>query len=235
MRELKKLERSAIEAVARRFKATCEEGGDSAGAWLVVAGKRVAIHIAAMKRRSAGRGDEAKPHLRFDKVAARLIERLREACSQSVPDGATVLLTVTAPIRLAAKTAAGLEDKVHALLAGGSIGGDAKDTIHGNRVQIRVLRGQFDQAPKMIGLVHNPDTDPLLLLDIGSELLEAMKDVGLGPMAEPTGERWLAVVSARGIACLETFRCIYSQLHIASSFKRALIVFSDGRVEELMG
>jgi hypothetical protein len=235
MRELKNPERSAIEAVAGRFKATWEEGGDSVDAWLVVAGKRVAIDIVAMKRRSAGRGGEARPHLRFDKVAARLIERLREACSQSVADGATVLLTVTAPVRLAAKTAAGLEDKVQALLADGPIGGDVKYAIHGNRVQIRVLKGQFDQAPKMIGFVHNPDTAPLLLLDMGSELLEAMKDVGLGPMAEPTGERWLAVVSARGIACLETFRCIYSQLHIASSFKRALIVFGDGRVEELTG
>lgn len=117
--DLTKQERTAIEAVARRFSATWEKGSDPPDAYVVVAGKRIAVEIATLKRRVNGQGDAGKTRLRFDKVATRLIERLQE-----------------------------------------------KGTIHGNRVQIRLLRGESERAPKMIGFVHNPDSDPDLLLNM---------------------------------------------------------------------
>ncbi len=43
MRDLKKQERTAIEAVARRFSATSEKSSDSPDAYIRVAGKRVAV------------------------------------------------------------------------------------------------------------------------------------------------------------------------------------------------
>jgi hypothetical protein len=107
MRDLKKQERTAIEAVARRFSATW----DPLDSYIMVAGKRVAVDITTLKRRGTGQGNAAKPRLRFDKVATRLIERLQAALGETVPDGMTVLLTITAPIRLPSRTAASLEDK----------------------------------------------------------------------------------------------------------------------------
>jgi hypothetical protein len=71
----------------------------------MVDGKRVAVDITTLKRRGAGEGNAAKPRLRFDKVATRLIERLQATLGETVPDGTTVLLTITAPIRLPSKTA----------------------------------------------------------------------------------------------------------------------------------
>lgn len=98
----------------------------------------------------------------------------------------TVLLTITAPIRLPSKTAAVLEGKIQTLFGRGSPGRDEKDTIHGNHVQIRLLRDESIRAPKMIGFVHNPDTDPLLLLNMTRELLE------LSAEAEETCRRSMA-------------------------------------------
>ena len=138
----------------------------------MVAGKRVAVDISTLERRGTGQGNATKPRLRFDKVATRLIERLQATLGEIVPDGITVLLTITAPIRLPSKTAASLEDKIQPLLGRGSPGRDEKDTIHGNRVQIRLLREGSERAPKMIGFVHNSDFDPLLLLNMTRELLE---------------------------------------------------------------
>lgn len=123
MRDLKQ-ERTAIEAVARRFSATWEEGGDPPAACLMVAGKRIAVDIATLKRRGIGQGSAAKPRLRFDKVATRLIEGLRATLAETVPDGMTVLLTITAPIRLPSKTAASLEDRMRDLLRRRSPGRD---------------------------------------------------------------------------------------------------------------
>jgi hypothetical protein len=235
MRDLKKQERTAIEAVARRFSATWEKGSDPPDAYLMVARKRVAVDITTLKRRGAGQGNAAKPRLRFDKVATRLIESLQATLGETVPDGMTVLLTITAPIRLPAKTAASLEDKIQTLLGRGSTGRDEKDTIHGNRVQIRLLRDESERAPKMIGFVHNSDSDPLLLLNITCDLLELISADAGRQRPKLAVDRWLVVISAGGISCLEAYRCIYSQLRTETDFKKVLMVFSDGSVGMLMG
>jgi hypothetical protein len=235
MRDLKKQERIAIEAVARRFRATWEKGSDPPDAFVIVARKRVAVDIVTLKRRGTGQGNAAKPRLRFDKVATKLIERLQATLGKTVPDGTTVLLTITAPIRLPSKTAASLEDKIETLLGRGSPGRDEQDTIHGNRVQIRLLRDESERAPKMIGFVHNSDSDPLLLLNLTRELLALFSTEPGRRAPHFAGDRWLVVISAAGSSCLEAYRYVYSQLRMATNFKQILIVFGDGRVGILTG
>jgi hypothetical protein len=235
MRDLNKQERTAIEAVARRISATWEKSSDPPDAYILVAGKRVAADITTLKRRGTDQGHAAKPRLRFDKVATRLIDRLQATLGESAPDGMTVLLTVTAPIRLPSKTAAALEEKIQTLLGRGSPRRDEKDTIHGNRVQIRILRDESGRAPRMIGFVHNSESDPLRLLNMTRELLE-LSSGEAGRAAETlAADRWLVVISARGSSCLEAYRYIYSQLRMATDFKKILMVFGDGGVGILTG
>ncbi len=234
MRDLKEQERSAIAAVARRFSATWEKGSGS-DVYFAVAGKRVAVDITTLKRRGPGQGNAAKPRLRFDKVATRLMERLRATAGETVPDGMTVLLTITAPIRLPSKTAVSLEDRIKTLLGRRRSGQNGIDTIHGNRIRIRLVSDESERAPKLIGFVHSSDSDPRLLLNLTRELLELIR-AGAGRRApKPAGDRWLVVMSARTISCLEAYRYIYSQLRIATGFKRILLVFGDGRVGILTG
>jgi hypothetical protein len=245
MRDLKKQERTAIEAVARRFSATWEKGSDPPDAYITVAGKRVAVDITTLKRRGTGRDNAAKPGfakpgfaklgLRFDKVATRLMERLQASLGETVPDGMTVLLTVTAPIRLPSKTAASLEDKIQTLLGRGSRGRDERDTIHGNRIRIRLLRDESEGAPRVIGFVHNSDSDPVLLLNMTGELLELIRAEAGRRAPRLVGDQWLVVISAGGISCLEAYRYIYSQLRMATDFQKIFMVFGDGRVGMLAG
>jgi hypothetical protein len=233
--DLKKQEQSTMEAVARRFSAKWKEGGDSPGAYLKVNGKRVAVTTATLTRRGAGQGNTGTPRLRFDRVVIWLMKRLQATLAKTVPKGVTVLLTVTAPIRLPAKTAASLGERIQTLLGRGKPGRDvpARDletTIHGNRIRIRVLRDESGRAPKMIGFVHNSDTDPLLLFNMTGEMLE-LASVEAGRRAPKSFvERWLVAVSARGISCLPAYRYIYSQLLAAPGFKKVVMVFGDGRV-----
>lgn len=49
------------------------------------------------------------------------------------------------------------------------------------------------------------------------------------------GDRWLVVISAGGISCLEAYRYIYLLLRMATDFKKVLMVLGDGRVEVLTG
>ncbi len=230
MRDLKKQERAAIEAVARRFAATWEKGSDPADVYFMLGGKRVAVDVATLKRRGSGQGNDVKPRLRFDKVATRLIERLQAAAGGTVPDGMTVLLTVTAPILLPSKTAASLEDKIQTILERGSRGRDEEATIHGNRVRIRILREESELAPKLIGFVHNADSDPLLLLNMTSELLELLSAVGSRRRPKLTGDRWLVVTGAGEISRLGAYRYICSQIRITADVKKSFMVFGDGDV-----
>jgi len=154
----------------------------------MVAGKRLAVDITSLKQSGTGQGNAVKPCLRFDKVATRLIERLQATLGETVPDGMTVSLTITPPIRLPSKTAASLEDRIQTLLGRGSPGRDEKETVHGNRVRIRLLRDEYERAPKMIGFVHNSDTGPLLLLNMTLELLELVSaEAGRRTGAEACG------------------------------------------------
>ena len=233
MSELKDQERTAIEAVAKRFSATWEKRNEQGGAFIMLAGKRVAVEVATLRRRGTGEGDAAGPRLRFDKVATRLMERLQATLGKAVPDGMTVSLTITAPIRLPSRTTAALEDKVKILLGRRSPGRDEEATFNGNCVRIRLLKVESGHAPKMIGFVHNSDSNPLLLLDMTSEWLKLI-EAGRRA-AKWAGDRWLVVTTAGGMGCLAAHRCISSQLRSAGGFKKIVGGFGDGRVEVLAG
>lgn len=232
MRDLKKQERTAIEAVARQFSATLEKDNDSPDVYITVAGKRVTVDIATLKRHGTG---QAKPRLRFDKVATRVIKRLQAALGEIVPDGMTVLLTITAPIRLPSKTAATLEDKIRTLLGRGLAGREEKETINGNRVRILFLRNDTVRAPKVIGFVHNAESDPRLLFNMTQELLELISGEVTRRTTSRAGERWLVAICARDSSYSEVYRYIYSQLTTETVYQKTVMVFGDGRVAMLAG
>jgi len=97
------------------------------------------------------------------------------------------------------------------------------------------LRDESERAPKMIGFVHNSDSDPLLLLNMTGELLELIGAEAGRRAPGLAGERWLVAIGAGGISCLEAYRYIYSQLRMATDFKKILMVFGDGRIGMLAG
>src|SRR5579875_2859414 len=72
--------------------------------------------------------------LRFDKVALRLLDDVKAAVSQRLPAGQSIAFTVTAPIRLPAKTSVALQEW---LRRPGTQGWST--TIHGNKVRARLL------------------------------------------------------------------------------------------------
>lgn len=107
--------------------------------------------------------------LRFDKVAIELVDRVRAGTRSFVPDGTTLVFTVTAPIRLSGKTAAALIDAVHAAFARRPAAIDLKQVVHGNTVRVRLLKGRASH--RVIGFVHNPEISGELLLDVTRSVL----------------------------------------------------------------
>lgn len=227
---LPKIEQTALEAVARHFSATLESGHDRAGAYLRVAGRPIALVVTAIESRASERVRATRHGLRFDRVALGLIERLRTALSGSVPDGETVITTITAPIKLPGKTAAALEDRIRKLLGARRAPARLTDTIHGNRIQAHVLKGGAPRTARLIGFVHNPDSDPAILLSVTRALL-----TGIGSGERATRSRWLVLVDHRGLVPIATYRQVYSQLYVGNVFEQTLVIRPGGEVVTLGG
>jgi hypothetical protein len=118
----------------------------------------------------AGSGlSPAKLGLRFDRVVLRVLGDLRTFAEGAAPDGVTVLVTMTAPIRLPARTVETLREKIGALLANPATS-DA-GAVHGNQVRVRLVRPSAGDHPKLLGFVHNPGRDTDQLLDLAERWL----------------------------------------------------------------
>lgn len=183
--------------------------------YLKIAGRRVAVNVVTF----AG---VQEPRLRFDRVALGLVRRLQASVSKSVPEAKAVIVTVTAPIRQASKTGAALEHRIRELLAVRRA--QLKATIHGNRIQVRVLQGGARRTSKLMGFVHNPKPDPSVLFDVTRSLLDC---IGSGKRP-PRGDRWLIIANQDGLAPVETVRQVCLALRARTVFKRILLEESEG-------
>jgi hypothetical protein len=108
------------------------------------------------------------PRLRFDKVAQRVVRDLRDTLSRAAPRNAAVIVTVTAPIRLPAKTVAELGRQF-----AGRLARDFDKVICGNRVRARIVRRCVPGSPKVVVFIHNPAPPPGGLFKIAEDLLSA--------------------------------------------------------------
>jgi len=128
--------------------------------------KKIAYEIATVNKLSV-----KKLGLRFDKVVIRLLGDLSDFAERIVPKGETILLTITAPIKVPAKTEQEIERRIRHLLESGAPHRDWQATIFENKVRLRIFSALPVQHMPMIGFVHNPDTDPKLLLDLAVQWL----------------------------------------------------------------
>jgi hypothetical protein len=123
------------------------------------------VETTLVEREISARAKAAKLRLRHDKVVRGLDGDLKAALTGVLPKGRSVLITVTAPIKLPSKTAAMLVS----LVREGLPRGEVRKTVHGNRVRVRAISRPAANLPQVLTLVHNPESDAGLILDIAEE------------------------------------------------------------------
>jgi hypothetical protein len=109
--------------------------------------------------------------LRFDRVVVRVLRDLWRFAEGSTLPRATVIVTLTAPIRAPAKTVIALELEIDALLRAGVGGRDRVADVWGNAVRLRLVEHALTRSHKLIGFVHNRDVDAKHLLDLAEQWL----------------------------------------------------------------
>ena len=195
---------------------------------LTLAGKRITLVVTTVETRAARRARIAKSGLRFDRVALGLIARLQTALHDAVPDHDTVLVTITAPIRLPAKTAAAMTEKIRSLVATRAAPARLTDRIHGNDIQAHLLKGGTARTSRLVGFVHNPDSDPAILVAVTRSLLARVDS-----RQRAAGSRWLVVAGQDASVPLETYRRVWAQLGLRTVFEKTLVVVAGGRIATL--
>ncbi len=134
-----------------------------------MAAKSPAIDADTVEREIIARLTAAKFRLRFDKVALRFVDGLKAALADVVPEGETVVFTITAPIRLPAKTAQAVESIARSCPPDG----ERRETVHDNEVRTRRLSGTQKHMPRALGFVHNLESDAGAILALaGARLIE---------------------------------------------------------------
>lgn len=195
-----------------------------------IAGKPIELKVLAFTPKPARNRGAVKPRLRLDRVAIGLVDRLRAALGLAVPDDRTIVVTVTAPIRQAAKTAAAMEQEIRLRLRRRSMGRSA-GRIHGNKIQIWILPGGTALTSKLVGFVHNPDKDPAILIELTRALLAASgpeRRAGRGAR-----KRWLVIENQAGLLPIESYRNVCGQLRLGVVFEQILVTLARGAAEEL--
>jgi hypothetical protein len=233
MSESKNARQSAIEAVARQFKATWQSAEGPPDAYLTVRGRQVALDVALIDPLRFRQKPAAKAtRLREDKVAQRVLRDINSALDAHVPAGRAIVLTLGAPIKLPNKLVAALAALLLAYLKAGAAEVDEKKTILGNRVRFRVTEAKW--ATKVIGFVFTGDPAPSTLANTLRSLHdEIVAKAKMRPPKKFAGDRWLVLHSDHWIADIKTYRYALSQLSPPHDFSEVLMVFDRGRVEPL--
>jgi len=225
-------ERVALEPIAKHLAGARVRGRAPADASVRLAGKRIALTVVALSPQASHARRSARPSLRLDRVALEVVSRVRTAIQRQVPADRTIVVTISAPIRLAAKTAAALSSRVLNRVSGRARAERSLHRIHGNRIEIWILQGGIATTSKLVGFVHNPDVDPRIFIEVTRALLAA-----IGPhrraAARRSGARWLLFENHGDRLPIETYRNVCQQLRLGTAFERLFVALPDGGIERL--
>jgi hypothetical protein len=129
---------------------------------------RAAPKALAAGRLPPGTWTQSLPRLRFDRTAQRVVRSLQAALADVAPARTALVVTVTAPIRLPARTVADLSARLRSPLAR-----DFDKRVCGNRVRARIVRCRLKGGPRVIVFVHNPKLAPSGLFKLAEALLSS--------------------------------------------------------------
>ncbi len=108
----------------------------------------------------------ARLGLRFDRVVERVRSDLYARATAVVPEAATILVTITAPILQPVKTVEAITAKMHSLARRPSTPRrDLTTDACGNRVRLRLWFPETPTGARLWLFVHNVDVDANQLLD----------------------------------------------------------------------
>ncbi len=232
MSTLRPEKRGAIDAVAGLFSATWHEGDGRRGAYLRLAGRRVAVEIRTLEPPPTMGDTIAKQRLRYDRVALRFVRDLRTRLIPLLARREAAIVTIRAPILQAGKTVDALEERLRARRAGKAASTELTTRAFGNRIGIRLVHNT-GRGSELLGFVHSEGSSPAIIANAVQSLLGYLRPPpGISAAAGKT-DRWLILCGATALG--DTYRDACSQLSNIAPFEKIVLVAEGGRVETIAG
>jgi hypothetical protein len=233
--QLATAKRMAIDALAKHCLLDWQEGEEPPDAYVLLAGRRIAVDVVMIAGASGKRTGAPEARLREDAVVRRVLPRIENAVCLAVPVGKTFTFTINAPIREPAKLIAALTKMLltHVESSAGQV--EKKVTILGNRVQFCISEDGPRRTTAVTGFVfgNSPPLDVLVdAIRNVSAIVTAQAQKHIPPAF--SGDRWLVLAGSGFAADARTYRRICSVLRLPQTFQKILMAREGERIEILM-
>jgi hypothetical protein len=233
---LREDEEFVINAVARAFSGTWRPGEDPPDAYLAVGPEAIAVEITTLTQHvTDDRG--TRPRLSDDIATAKLANDLNDELQSLIPDGYTIGLILSSPIREPRKTKAALAEIIRShLLDLSSLVPDRKLDVRGNPVTLYADHHGEMQYKKVSAAFMNRGSNPDIQENVAHILEEriAAKSQSCARLREH-GPLWLALLNDYWLTDADTYRHALSLMTISHPFQKLLLIGGDGSVEHLFG
>lgn len=163
--------------------------------------------------------------------ALRMIDALKVALKDQVPESRTVILTLRAPIDDVRTTTTQLQAVLAGYLASGN-DVEAVEEICGNEINVRIVAYQGRDDEKIHGVVAHRNSSPDILRNALSTLADRVA-VKAAKCQSLTGPVWLALLNDYWLADAGTYRQALEMHAPAHPFEKILLVMGNGAVTEL--
>ncbi|MBS0365806.1 MAG: hypothetical protein JSR67_08300 [Proteobacteria bacterium] len=137
---------------------------------VIDAARQAALRAFTQGRLPPGMWSRDLPRLRFDRVAQRVVQTLQSALLPALSETELLIVSITAPILLPARTVAELSQRLR-----DPVGRDFDETVCGNRVRAHRTRHRRMEGPLVIVFVHNPKPAPGGLFSLVEDSLSATR------------------------------------------------------------
>lgn len=222
-----------IRCLTAFFSGESWPGENPPDAYLRMGEHVAAVEISTLSQRVRNRVGRSMPRLSDDATARWLANQLDRELHGRLPRRTCVILTLSSPVFKARKVKAKLKDKI---IAHVSAGNEAviTESILGSRVTIRLVAHDRPSGKKIVAIVRNRRSFGHIISNARDALVDRLVvKTEKCRSLEFEGPLWLALFNDYWLADTETYQQALDSSSCTHSFKKILLVDSDGRVVEL--
>lgn len=188
----------------------------------------IAVEISTLSQHVIDDHGESVPRRSQDMTAVKICNELDVEIKHLVPKGTTVFLLLEAPVKKARRFKGELSNLIKTSIQ--SAQNIVEREILANRVKIQIIKNEISSGKRVIGMVTNLRSSPLILENAKQAL-----DKRIRAKAEKcrsldfTGPVWLALFNDYWLAGADTFKQAIEASDVVHSFERIYLVDDSGK------
>lgn len=229
---LREDEKFVIEALCASYGGTWRIGEDPPDAYMSLTKNEVAVEISILTQHVVSKSGQPVPRLSQDSGVIRLCNEIDEELRNDIPDGAYVLLTISAPLNKIRQTKANLANEIKEIAQQKSPKSQVLE-INQNKIKIQLISGTRPSGKKVIGIVPNQNSSPDILANVLYILNERIRDKTTKCQNIVHRPLWLALFNDYWLAEPDTYELAMEKLSVAHPFDRICLVLGNKEVHTL--